>query len=56
MTLTGRANIIGEHTDYNDGFVLPLALSKATVIVAAPCAGSTITVVSGKQANHVKYK
>ncbi|MBT8288733.1 MAG: galactokinase family protein, partial [Bacteroidia bacterium] len=29
----GRINIIGEHTDYNDGFVLPAAINK--YIVAA---------------------
>jgi len=30
----GRVNIIGEHTDYNDGFVLPMAIERETVIVA----------------------
>ncbi|KAA8499189.1 Galactokinase [Porphyridium purpureum] len=39
----GRVNLIGEHTDYNDGFVLPLALQKNTVLVGAKAAeGSTI--------------
>lgn len=28
----GRINIIGEHTDYNEGFVLPAAIDKATVV------------------------
>jgi galactokinase len=32
----GRTNIIGEHTDYNDGFVLPAAIDRATYIAIAP--------------------
>lgn len=31
----GRVNLIGEHTDYNDGFVLPVAIDRETVVAAA---------------------
>jgi galactokinase len=32
----GRVNLIGEHTDYNDGFVLPVAINFETVVAATP--------------------
>jgi galactokinase len=28
----GRVNLIGEHTDYNDGFVMPFAIDRATIV------------------------
>src|SRR6185436_8135425 len=30
----GRINLIGEHTDYNDGFVMPVAIDRRTVVTA----------------------
>jgi galactokinase len=42
----GRVNLIGEHTDYNDGFVLPMAINQAVWIALQPAAGNDVTVHS----------
>jgi galactokinase len=45
----GRVNLIGEHTDYNDGFVFPIAIEYQTLIVAARREDNQATVVSASQ-------
>jgi galactokinase len=42
----GRVNLIGEHTDYNDGFVMPMALDRSTWVAAAPRTDRTLVVAS----------
>ncbi|HMC58025.1 MAG TPA: galactokinase family protein, partial [Candidatus Solibacter sp.] len=42
----GRVNLIGEHTDYNLGFVLPVALELATYIAAAPGSDGKLRICS----------
>jgi galactokinase len=42
----GRVNLIGEHTDYNDGFVLPAAIGVETRVAMAPRADDRIEVAA----------
>ena len=38
----GRVNLIGEHTDYNDGFVLPMAIARSAVVAFRPRADGVL--------------
>ncbi len=49
----GRVNLIGEHTDYNDGFVLPCAINYQTVVAASKRDDQRVRVVSVDYGNDV---
>ena len=38
----GRVNLIGEYTDFNDGFVVPMAIDKYTYLTAEPRSDGTV--------------
>jgi len=42
----GRVNLIGEHTDYNDGFVLPIAIDRRTFVAGAPRSDTRVVIHS----------
>ena len=42
----GRVNLIGEHTDYNDGFVFPLAIDRAAWIALRPRSDNQVLAIS----------
>ncbi|MBX2858349.1 MAG: galactokinase [Cellvibrionaceae bacterium] len=42
----GRINLIGEHTDYNQGFVLPCAIDRNTVLAVSPREDNTVCVTT----------
>ena len=51
----GRVNLIGEHTDYNDGFVLPLAIDRRTRVAASPRSDEVVTVRSAQSRDQARF-
>jgi len=51
----GRVNLIGEHTDYNDGFVLPVAIDLYVWVAIAPRADSRLVVHSTNFNQRVEF-
>ena len=51
----GRINIIGEHTDYNEGFVLPAGIDKEIVVLIAPNSSDQINLISVDQNEQLAF-
>ncbi|MEA1064472.1 galactokinase [Apirhabdus apintestini] len=49
----GRVNLIGEHTDYNDGFVLPCAIDYQTVVACAARDDRRVRVIAADYDNQI---
>lgn len=52
----GRVNLLGEHVDYNQGVVLPIAIDRCVRLAARPRADRTVTVESRNLAERVSFQ
>lgn len=51
----GRVNLIGEHTDYNDGFVMPIAINWTTIVAASPRVDRQVRVYSVNRQEQLSF-
>lgn len=52
----GRVNLIGEHTDYNEGFVLPMAIDRRTYVAIAPRNDRTVRCLSTAFDDQIEFE
>jgi galactokinase len=55
-TAPGRVNLIGEHTDYNDGFVLPMPIPQETRVTLTPGQDEQVVVQSADAMGEGRYR
>lgn len=51
----GRVNLIGEHTDYNDGFVMPAAIGFSTFVTVSPRKGRKVSLFSENFSEEIEF-
>ncbi|GAP14495.1 galactokinase [Longilinea arvoryzae] len=51
----GRVNLLGEHVDYNDGFVMPAAIERATYVAFSPSRAEASQVIAADFAEQISF-
>ena len=55
ITAPGRMNLLGEHTDYNEGFVLPAAIDRHAGVALSPRRDTAIRLVSDRYQGEARF-